>query len=295
VHVDVTRGCELRALGGLVRVDVTPIVEQRLAAETKHIEASIDRELPDLRPHAERVWSELGRARTLPLGACVVLAPDGVVQGPPAAVGDAARLRFGIFARPELRSRCGDVAAQPPLPPLKDDRALPAEADVHLGLVLAPEAVAIGLEGAAIDLGAAHARVAHASGPAAELMLELAGETCGSLGVHANELAWATGGRALHLGGVALLTGDAERIASVGLDAAALARSVQAASIASPTSAEDLRSALPVLASTASDTRMIVTAAITDAQPESAGFRGDDPVALVRLHGAVTIRANGLK
>ncbi|MDB4998043.1 MAG: hypothetical protein JWM74_5475, partial [Myxococcaceae bacterium] len=183
VHVDITRGCELRALGGLVRVDVTPIVEQRLAAETRRIESSIDSELPNLRPHAERVWSELGRARSLPLGACVVLAPDGVVQGPSVAVGDAARLRFGIYARPELRSRCGDVTAPPPLPPLKEDRALPAEADVHLGLVLAPEAPAIGLEGAALNLGTAHARVAHASGPAAEMVVELTGETCGSIGV----------------------------------------------------------------------------------------------------------------
>jgi hypothetical protein len=224
-----------------------------------------------------------------------VLSPDGVVQGPPSVVGDAARLRFGIFARPELRSRCGDVAVPPALPPLKDDRALPAEADVHLGLVLAPEAVGIGLEGAAVDLGAARARVARATGPAAELIVELTGETCGAIGVRASDLTWASGGRALHLGGVSLLAGDAERVASVGLDAAAFTRSLQEASIASPTSAEDLRSALPALAGTASDARMIVTAAISDAAPEAAGFRGDDPVALVRLRGAVTIRANGLK
>ncbi len=114
VHIDITRGCELRALGGLVRIDVTPIIEQRLAAETRRIELAIDGELPNLRPQAERVWSELGRARSLPLGACVVLAPDAVVQGPSAAIGDAARLRFGIYARPELRSRCGDVTAPPP-------------------------------------------------------------------------------------------------------------------------------------------------------------------------------------
>ena len=295
VHIDITRGCELRALGGLLRVDVTPIVEQRLAAETRRIETSIDSELPNLRPHVERVWTELGRARSLPLGACVELAPDGVVQGPSAAVGESARLRFGIYARPELRSRCGDVATPPPLPPLKEDRALPVESDVHLGLVLALEAPAIALEGAAVDLGAAHGRVAHASGPAAEMVIVLTGETCGALGVRATQLSWATNGRALHLGGVALSAGDSERVAGAQLDPAAFVRSLQEAPIASPTSSEDLRTSLPALASMASDARMLVTAAITDARPESAGFRNDDPIALIRLRGAVTIRANDLR
>ncbi len=172
---------------------------------------------------------------------------------------------------------------------------MPPEADVHLGLVLAPDALAIGLEAAPLDLGAAHGRVAHASGPAAEMVVELTGETCGSIGVRASRLTWATGGGALHLGDVALLSGDSERVAASHLDAAAFVRSLQEASITTPTTAEALRTSLPALASMASDARMIVTAAITDAQPESAGFRNDNPIALVRLRGAVTIRATDLK
>src|SRR5262249_26992335 len=105
VHIDVVRGCKVRALGGIVEVDVTPVLEGNLAGESRKIEAQIDRELPDLKPEAQRLWAEIGKSRALPLGSCVVVAPEAIVQGPPSGTNDVARLRRALAAPPERRLR----------------------------------------------------------------------------------------------------------------------------------------------------------------------------------------------
>ncbi len=170
VRIDVTRGCQVRVLGGFVTVDVTPALRARLAEESRRVQASIDRELPDLAPQAKRLWAALGKPRALPLGACAVLAPEEIRQGPASGTTETARLRFGLVARPELRARCGDAPAERPLPALRDDPALPPAGDVHLALVLAPVELAID-------------------------------QTCGEATVTANGAAWSEP-RAVHLVGV---------------------------------------------------------------------------------------------
>ena len=82
VRIDVTKGCEVRALGGLLTIDVTPILRSALAAQSRNVQTSIDRELPDLRPEATRLWDDLYKAKALPLGACVMLVPEETTQGP---------------------------------------------------------------------------------------------------------------------------------------------------------------------------------------------------------------------
>lgn len=295
VKIEITRGCEMRALGGLVRIDMTPMLEARLAQESKGIESSIDRDLPDLHPQAERVWAELSLPRALPLGACVVLAPQTIVQGPASGAGELASLRFGLFAHPELRARCGDVPRPPPLPPLHNDPSLPPEGDVHLALLLPHDAPAIALEGASIELGKGSTRVVHASGPASALLFDLSGDVCGAVGVGAAGAAWSDDGRALHFTGVSPLGADGSRLASAGLDATLLAKGIEHAPITVAFAAADLKSALPELARSLSDEHVTVSATVSGAAPEAAGLRTDsgqtEIVAVVRVRGALTIRA----
>jgi hypothetical protein len=273
VRVDVVRGCTIAALGGFVRIDLTPTIQSRLAQEQKRIEAQINQQLPDLRPEAERLWSELGKPRPLALGSCVVVAPEAITQGTPGAAGDAARIRLGLVARPELRMRCGDVAAPKPLPPLRDDPKLPDDGDVHLAVVLPPDAIAVAGE----SLEGAQARIARASGNAAALSLAISGEVCGDALARANGAAWDASGHAIRLTGAVS-------------DASGVARAVEKTSVPVPFSADEAKTLLPELARSFTDDRVSLSLSIKDARAETAGLRGVEPIAVVLLRGVVTLR-----
>jgi Domain of unknown function (DUF4403) len=296
VHVGlaVTRGCDLRAMGGLVRVDVTPVIEDRLGHERARIEQQIEHDLPDLRPEAERIWGELGKARPLALGSCVVLAPEGLVQGPAeGAIGGSARLLFGLLARPELRVRCGDAPPTAPLPPLADDPRLGPEGQIDLALVLPPEAPAIAVSGGApFELaGGMRARIDGANGTMRALGVTLRGDACGGAAVTAADVAWTSDGHALRLLGVAPLAGEGERLGAAGVDPARVVTAIGAASIALPLAPDQIATTLPALAQSLSDDRVAATATVRDAKPVGAGLRGDDLLALVRIHASVTLTA----
>jgi hypothetical protein len=297
VRVDITRGCEVRALGGLLTIDVTPIVRGALAQQSRNVQASIDRELPDLRPQAARLWTELGKTRELPLGMCIVPGPEEITQGLATGNATSARLRFGLIARPELRARCvGAAAATPPplvaLPPLRDDPALPAAGDVHLAIVLPDDAPARALErDVIVDFGGRRSRVNRASGDlAASLLLDLGGEVCGDVVLSAAGVAW-NDPQSLRVIGVAPLPGESERLASAGLDAARIAPALERAPIALPIAVAALPSTLPELAAAMSDDHVTVAVTVERAQPESAGLRGAEPIAVALLRGAVTLHA----
>jgi hypothetical protein len=301
VRIDVTRGCEVRALGGLLTIDVTPVLRGALAAQSRTVQASIDRELPDMKPEATKLWAELGKPRMLPLGMCVSLAPEEMTQGPASGTADLARLRFGLLARPEIRVKCGAAAppgiAPPgnarPLPPLRDDPALPAAGDVHLAIVLPDDAPARALErdGEIVDFGGRRARVKQASGDVASgLVLGLTGDVCGEAAMSVAGAAWKDA-QSIHLVGAAPMAGENERLAGVQLDAARLARAVEHAPIAVPIDVSSLDAALPELARAMSDDQVTVGATVESAKPESAGLRGTDVVAIALLRGAVTLRA----
>src|SRR6185295_11678214 len=115
VTVAFTRGCQVRVLGGIVTVDVTPTIQAQMGPALHGVEQQIDARLPKPRPEAERMWKELSTPRPLPLGACIVVSPRGIVQGPVSGSPGSLRARFGLVAYPEMRTRCGD---QPPPSPL---------------------------------------------------------------------------------------------------------------------------------------------------------------------------------
>jgi hypothetical protein len=285
VAIDVTRGCELRALGGFAKVDVTPILSARLAQEKRRIEESIDRELPDLTPIATRLWGELSQPQKLPLGACAVVSPEAIVQGPASSGPGVAHLAFGLVARPEIRVRCGD--AQPtakPLPPLGSAPLLPPDGDVHLAFVLPPSAAETALANAPLDLAGARAFVKTAKGDATRgFLLGVRGEACAEIRTYASGAEWKDDA-AIHLAGASVAEADATR-----LDAAGVSRGVEAAAIPLPMAVHDLVHALPDLVMGLSDPRASLTARVTDGQPERAGLRGPDLVAIAKLRGSVTI------
>ncbi|MBX3187703.1 MAG: DUF4403 family protein [Labilithrix sp.] len=299
VRFDVTRGCAVRAIGGFVTVDVTPVLRSRLALEAPRVQAAIDRELPDMRPQALRLWAELGKPRPLAFGACMVLAPEEITQGPASGTSELARLRFGLLARPELQLRCAEAGPYPrrarALPPLRDDPALPEAGDVHLAVIFPPEAPGRALEGApeALDLGRGRARVQRASGDTTSgLDLDLRGEACGPVAVSASGAAWSEGGvSAVHLTGVATLPGETERLAAAGLDAASFVKGVERAPLNLPIAVDQLPTLLPELARGLSDDTVTVAANVIESKPESAGVRGAEIVAAVALRGAVLLRA----
>lgn len=295
LRVEVTRGCQVRALGGFLKIDVTPVLRSRLVQETPRIRASIDRELPDLGPQARRLWTELEKPRPLPLppGACVVLAPEAITQGPASGTAELARLRFGLVARPELRLTCGSAPPGRPMPPLRDDLALPTSGDVHLATVLAPESVARAIGGGptVFDLGAGRARARGATGDvAAGLGLDLVGEVCGDVAITSRGVAWRDE-RTLRLAGVALAPGEPERLSAGGVDGAALVTGLETAPIAVPLSPEQMKELLPELARGLSDKSVTVEATIEGAKTGTAGVRGRDVVAVNVLRGSVALRA----
>ena len=107
--------------------------------------------------------------------------------------------------------------------------------------------------------------------------------------MRAGGAAWADDGRAVRLSGVASLAGDRERLASAGVDVAALAKAIERTSIAVPLAPESLKTILPDLARGFDAGRAALSARVTEVQPEAAGLRGDDLIAVVRVRGAVTL------
>jgi hypothetical protein len=78
---------------------------------------------------------------------------------------------------------------------------------------------------------------------------------------------------------------------SVGLDPANVARSLEQAAIALPLTPDALATSLPELVRGSSTPSFSVDAKIDEAKPAVAALRGRDIVGLVRLRGAVTVRA----
>ena len=283
VTIAFVRRCSVRVLGGLVQLDVTPAIEAEAEPSLRRLEGEIDRRIPSPRAHAARLWEELSRPRDLPLGGCVVVRPERIVQGPVLASSGGAHARFALEAAPEIRARCGEAPPPAPLPPLAHDPAMPDHASVAVALV-SPLA--------SLSLAPGHATVSRASPSAGPLDLELAlggDDVCGDLAVRAWP-AWTEDGGALALARTELPEREAARLAGAGLDPAATAREVLgAARIAQPLNAAALRQTIPELAATLSTPDARVAAVVLDARPLSASGRDTDLVATVAVDGRVEI------
>jgi hypothetical protein len=294
VSVAFTRGCKVRALGGILRIDITPTIEALMGPALRRVEREIDGRLPQPRAQAERLWDELGAVRTLPLGGCVVVQPRRIVQGPTTGVGTLLNARFALVADPEIRARCGEPSPKTPLPPLVYDARLPPEDDLVVAGV-APLASAVRSLAAAepFDLGFARARITGASaapgGPALDLDLSLSGEACGDVALR-GPLAWAEDGETIRLASVELAPGEAARLEAAAIEPAAAARSIaMAARIAPALTPAALGAMIPELAGSLTDPSVDVKATVREAKPLAAFVRGEDLVATVRVRGSVAI------
>lgn len=294
LELEFTRGCTLRALGGMLRVDVTPLLKSALAPQLERVRREIDERLPDVRAEVERAWRQLSAPRPLPLGGCLVLEPIGLVQGPVEPSTQTAHARFALLARPELRTHCSEPAPRPPLPPLSADPALPDEGVVMLGMELPLTGLARGFETAPTEAGSVpRFRVARATvealGNNVGAELELSGQLCGAVALRA-EPSFAGEGGLIGLTAGTLDAGESARVRAAGLDPDALARRLtRLPSVSPPVSLALLRAAAPALAGLLSDPMFSLSARVSSLRAAGAAARGENLVAWVEARGSLLL------
>lgn len=257
-----TRGCEVKALGGLLRVDVTPMIEAQVQPALRRVEQQIDASLPPMKPRAEKLWLELAKQRPLPLGGCATANARGITQGPISGTPEALKVRLGLTAYPEIRSQpCAQTPPPlPPLPPLAQEPAMPAEDDVLLGL-----ASSLATTANAIQTGPITRASVVQSGAQALVDVTVHGEACGDAAAFANVL-WADDKRSLRF--------DAP-------DAVAKQTFMPAID---PTA---LPGVVPTLAASMSDPSVNVSAKVSDVKPLAATVRSGDVLATVIVRGSL--------
>ena len=298
VSLKFTRACQVRALGGLLRLDLTPTLESELQPELTKVARQIDQQLPDLRAEVERAWVELTLPRSLPLGGCLLLQPRAFVQGALTASNQLLRANFAVLATPELRTRCGETGEPKPVPPLARELDLPEEGAVTLGMVTPLE----GFERSLLAAAPVHAsqrsvRVAGARVAAREsdvdVTFDLAGEICGSTTVGATP-EFSGDGKVIGLSRATLAEDEHERWQASQVDGQALTAALLASSHIAPLlSVSALRDAAPALAQASSQPALQVSAKVSSARPAGAAARGDDLVAWVQARGSVTLEPKG--
>jgi hypothetical protein len=266
VTVAFTRGCQIRALGGFVTIDVTPTIQGLMADELRGIERQIDARIPQPRPQVERLWKELNASRELPLGACAIVNPRGLVQGPVRGMPGSVRMRFALDALPELRTRCGDVPPPLPLPKLVHDPQMAEEDDLVVAFVWPLAKVSSQIGGGdpfILDGARVHATTVKAAPAGADVDLDLSvrGEACGDVALRAAPK-WSEDGTAIVLGGPR---------------------------VAPPVQPEALKTMIPSVASSLSDPSFELKATVKEAKPIAAWARGEDLVATVRVRGSIQI------
>lgn len=289
-----TRGCRVRALGGLLTVDLTSTLESELQPELAKVSRQIDQQLPDMRADVEQAWAELARPRPLPLSGCLLLQPRAIVQGALTPSTTALRANFAVLATPELRRHCGDVAPPKALPALERDLSLPEEGAVLLGMVTPLE----GFERSFLAAAPVHAsqrnvritgaRVA-ARASEVDVTFDLNGDLCGSTTVQAVP-DFSGDGQLIGLRRAALSRAEHERWQASRIDGQALVTALVASAHVTPLlSVSALRSAAPTLAQALSRPSLRVSARVSSARAAGAAARGDDLVAWVEAHGSVTL------
>jgi hypothetical protein len=294
VSLEFTSGCKVRALGGMLTVDVTPLLSSALAPRLERVRREIDGRLPDVRAEVERAWRQLSTPRPLPLGGCLVLEPLGLVQGPVQQSRETAHARFALLARPELRGDCSEPAQSAPLPPLMTDPALPDEDVVALGMELPLTSLARAFEAATPEPGSLPRY--HIAGATLESLgrrvaaeLELAGELCGAVELQA-EPSFAGEGDVIQLTAGKLDVGESERVRAAGLDPDALARQLtRLPSQTVPLSLSMLRAAPPALAWLFSDPAFSLSAQVSSMRAAGAAARGKHLVAWVEARGSLSL------
>ncbi len=295
ISLKFTRGCKVRALGGLLTIDVTPTLESELKSQLAVVSRQIDRQLPDFRGDVERYWSELAKPQPLPLGGCFVLQPRAIVQGALTPSTTTLRVNAAVLATPELRAQCGEATPPPPLPALTRDLALPEEGAVLLGMVT-PLA---GFERSLLAAAPVHAsqrtlKTTGASlaarGSDVDVTFALGGDVCGSATVGAVP-DFSGDGQFVGLTRPTLSSSERERWRTTGVDGQPVITALLASARVTPLlSASAIRDVAPTLLKALSRPSVQVRAKVSSTRAAGAAARGDDLVAWVEARGSVTIQ-----
>jgi hypothetical protein len=289
----------VRALGGFLTIDVTPTLEAALAPQLARVARDIDRQLPDVKTEVEKAWPTLSTSRALPLLGCLVLDPNGIVQGPLSPSSERLRARFALMARPELWSACPAAAEPAALPPLQSDPSLPEEGVALLGLVTPLTAIAGALHSAPLLPGTDKGlRIAQATSSArgndVALDLLLAGGVCGQVALRA-EPDFSGDGRFIGLKQTRVSEADLDRIEQADLDASALAGAVQGVPKLSPLlSVSGFRESAPALASALSQRSVKISADVSATRAAGAAARGSELVAWLEARGSIALELTNL-
>jgi hypothetical protein len=296
VSLRFTRGCKVRALGGFLTIDVTPMLQNELEPQLAEVARQIDRQLPNLRAEVEKGWLQAAAPHELPLGACFVLQPQGIVQGPVEPSTELLRVRFALLALPELRTRCGDVPPATPLPPLLSDATLPREGVVQVGMVTALSNLARGFEAAPPaalrneSVRVARAEVA-ARGSDVTSELTLSGGVCGTVALDAR-LEFEGDGQYIGVAVPRWPPGERERVAESELEPRELANVLSKMPRLAPLlSASALQAAAPTLAAALSRPPLSVSAQVSSSRAAGAAARGDELVAWLEARGSLLVSA----
>lgn len=294
ISLKFTRGCKVRALGGLLTIDVTPTLESELRAELRKVSRQIDRQLPDLRADVERAWSELAKPRPLPLLGCMLLQPRAIVQGALTPSTSVLRVNLAVLATPELRSRC-DAPAPNPLPALTRDLSLQEEGAVLLGMVTPlagfekPLLAAAPVHASQRTFNITGARLA-ARASDVDVTFALAGDVCGDTTIGAVPDFSGTG-QFIGLARPTLGGAEHERWRATGADGQAIATALLGSAHITPLlSVAAVRDVAPTLVQALSSPSARVSARVSSARAAGAAARGDDLVAWIEARGSVTIQ-----
>lgn len=294
VSLEFTRGCKVRALGGMLCVDVTPILKSALAPQLERVRREVDERLPDIRSSIERAWQKLSQPHPLPLGGCVMIEPLGLVQGPVQASGGSALARLALLARPELRADCNAPAPSAALPALSADAAMPDEDSVTLGMEVPLASLARAFRSAPPE-ARAEPRF-HVAGATLEALgqnisaeLTLGGDVCGVVALQARPRFTGEEGL-IELTAGRLGPSDLERVRSTGLDPDVLAAELtRLPRVTPPFSLVLLRAAAPALASMLSDPSLSVSTRLSSLSAAGAAARGQNLVAWVEARGSLQV------
>ncbi len=296
VKLHFTKGCSVRVLG-FVTVSVTPQLEGLLRPQLDRVARQIDAQLPDTRAYANQAWAELHRARELPFGACAVVQPTGLVQGPIEDSTELLRARFAVIAQPELRSRCDAPLKPAPLPALQADAALSEDGLVMLGMAMPLTQLERAFTTAAHP---AERRVESARvvprGSEVDVELELSGRVCGPVAFTAQPT-FERDGVQIGLSHAQLSAAERRRWTAAGLEPSATLEQLRALPrLPPPISVQGVRDAIPVLGSVelrpgiSLETRVLSAhAAGAAARRQRDGAQADELVAWIAARGSIRL------
>lgn len=306
VSVALRRGCRVSMLGGIVSIDVTPMLEERIRERVPQVERMVASKLPDVRREVRRLYEELETPRALPLGkGCATFSPGVLAQGPIAPAPGGLALRFALELRPELRfgATCPDVGSRrepPVVPPLASEPNMPEEDTLLVAQVVPLSRVAETLGGASFESGSGPAKL-----DAAELRglpwtasrvagvsarVRFVGEACGEADV-LGELGYSPDSTGIAWVAESSAPGEKERFAAGGLDVDRLVAAVKTSEpYRLPFTHERLAALVAQAPELFSDPRAETRVLMGSSGTVGVAVRGADVRATSKMRGHATIR-----